>query len=1004
MLSKKIFSFLLALLFTSNISYSQVPIGMNSSGLSYYTDDFPLKNLVSKIGAWGAYNDTLGQRALFEQDRDGYPIPGSYNNGVRYYANVGNGSRMYTGDYVILYEGGLWPDNTTRAEFSFTGPVSNVDIKPNRITLTLTQPTSFAMHVTKNPVENYVRNFVIVEKRFESNYQADPVHPDYAKYVSKFHTFRFMDLSGASLTKFSFGANAVGVGSNFLVLPETVNSSVGTIPVSTVNDAYVDMNMWVEGRGQWPIRMVTGYDAATRRLYVSPPFPDNVVPSNASFGVNDYGPVEWSERTLPTEIEQGSWKGMAIEHQVAIANAANVNPWFCMPTKASDDYIRQMAIYVKNNLNPNLKIYLEYSNEAWNPSYPGYQRSVAKALAMGYPYGESYQGLRSCQIFRIWSEVFGEPVLRSQRTNSRLVRAINVQMRSEGRMEYMFNFKDWPAGDPLGSLPGGPHKVADFMDAVACAPYFDMYFKEALTKGMTEYYQDVKKSIDDVIHDWATVNYRQAELHGLKLVAYEGGPGGNDWLASNFDMERNRLGPLLQKFRSPMLRSLYCYFFEEWEKLGPRADVFIAFNLFGGISKYGWWGHLTNQVEGENSSDGLNQKWLGMMDYMNGRQTPVAPYKLTANATGNRKVQLVWADNSIDETAFVIERRVSSGAAFTELVRVEANQQQYEDTSALPGVEYTYRVKAINNAGASELSNEATATTPVLDVVLSVAPQNLAAMPYSPRTMKLTWELFHGPVEDSIVIERKEVGKTDYVVIARLPAGSISFLDSGLTHNAVYSYRARTVRDGLFSGYSDEATTRLEFAEWTVDGRTPSNLKAVLEGAVVNLTWEDRSGDEDGFVIERKTNATPYVKIGDLEKNSTSFIDNDVSGEGVYTYRIGYKNTAGNVIYGADETQISILNSITPAPVINSNIKYSFSSQTRIYLTNLPLIDLEVKIYNANNTAVYTKRISRKEKLNISKVLPNGTYRVVVEDINNAIRIMIRDFEFTVENKSRKGL
>lgn len=133
MLSKKIFSFLLALLFTSNISYSQVPIGMNSSGLSYYTDDFPLKNLVSKIGAWGAYNDTLGQRALFEQDRDGYPIPGSYNNGVRYYANVGNGSRMYTGDYVILYEGGLWPDNTTRAEFSFTGPVSNVDIKPNRV-------------------------------------------------------------------------------------------------------------------------------------------------------------------------------------------------------------------------------------------------------------------------------------------------------------------------------------------------------------------------------------------------------------------------------------------------------------------------------------------------------------------------------------------------------------------------------------------------------------------------------------------------------------------------------------------------------------------------------------------------------------------------------------------------------------------------------------------------------------------------------------------------------
>ena len=73
---------------------------------------------------------------------------------------------------------------------------------------------------------------------------------------------------------------------------------------------------------------------------------------------------EWSAR--PTPDNSIFFGGVAsIEEMVELANLTQTNPWFNMPHQATDEYVTNFANYVKENLDPELKVYVEYSNEVW---------------------------------------------------------------------------------------------------------------------------------------------------------------------------------------------------------------------------------------------------------------------------------------------------------------------------------------------------------------------------------------------------------------------------------------------------------------------------------------------------------------------------------------------------------------------------------------------------------------------------------------------------------------
>ena len=78
-------------------------------------------------------------------------------------------------------------------------------------------------------------------------------------------------------------------------------------------------------------------------------------------------PVEhWQQRN---QMSKATWagkqgqRGAPVEIMVALANTLDADAWFSMPHRANDEYIKRFAKYVAANLKPQLRVYIEYSNE-----------------------------------------------------------------------------------------------------------------------------------------------------------------------------------------------------------------------------------------------------------------------------------------------------------------------------------------------------------------------------------------------------------------------------------------------------------------------------------------------------------------------------------------------------------------------------------------------------------------------------------------------------------------
>lgn len=119
--------------------------------------------------------------------------------------------------------------------------------------------------------------------------------------------------------------------------------------------------------------------------------------------------LDWSNRRTPLHASQTG--SVSVEHMVDLCNRLAANPWFTIPHNATDDYVRQFARYVRRTLRPDVRVYLEHSNEVWNTLFPQGRFAQAEGLRRGlstqaYEAGYRYHAQRSHEIFSIWQEEF----------------------------------------------------------------------------------------------------------------------------------------------------------------------------------------------------------------------------------------------------------------------------------------------------------------------------------------------------------------------------------------------------------------------------------------------------------------------------------------------------------------------------------------------------------------------------------------------------------------------
>ena len=121
----------------------------------------------------------------------------------------------------------------------------------------------------------------------------------------------------------------------------------------------------------------------------------------------------WSDRPTP---ENSLFFGeiASIETMVELANRTHTDPWFTLPHMATDEYIMNFAQYVRDNLNPELQIYLEYSNEVWGDFAQGWwveqqgKEEFTDSAGGNYAKRMDWYSKRTTEITQMWDEVFDE--------------------------------------------------------------------------------------------------------------------------------------------------------------------------------------------------------------------------------------------------------------------------------------------------------------------------------------------------------------------------------------------------------------------------------------------------------------------------------------------------------------------------------------------------------------------------------------------------------------------
>lgn len=296
---------------------------------------------------------------------------------------------------------------------------------------------------------------------------------------------------------------------------------------------------------------------------------------------------EWANRTPKNYYSQSQSNGVAWEYIIELCNTTGKNAWITIPHRATDDFIRNVAQMFKNDLDPTLKIYVEYSNELWNGQFQQNADAADFAEAMGYT-GErweltwQYTAKRSADIFRIFEEEFVD--------KKRLVKVIPSQAANSWLSNQLITYFKDPKYNPTGVTA----------DALAIAPYFagsvaNKIVEDGLVQSITldEIILRMEASFEKSF-GWIDANMEVANTHGLKLTAYE---GGQHLVATGSNVDNEMLTEkLIAANRHADMEELYCTYFDYWYATA-EADLFCVFASHGTPSKWGSWGIKINMED-----------------------------------------------------------------------------------------------------------------------------------------------------------------------------------------------------------------------------------------------------------------------------------------------------------------------------------------------------------------------------------------------------------------------
>jgi len=279
--------------------------------------------------------------------------------------------------------------------------------------------------------------------------------------------------------------------------------------------------------------------------------------------INDnHDEIHWNDRVKKDALNQ---QRMAIDWMIDICNRTHTDMWICMPELTVEDYWRNAALLIKEKLNPDLKVYIEWSNETWNSMFSAYQTGIdsGKVYDLWFPddegtsWGEKrlsarYTVFTAAKIWSVFNDIFGDEAAQ------RVVKVLAGSVADDWWDAALANALADETVNPGNILP----------DVFGIAPYVgnglngsDPDILEKMNAGISDAESSILKvrSVLDGTNEWSGQMPPHPGVSGLNMVCYEGGqhiqissssfavnPGAYNWYMNYLDMlEKHISGPYM---------------------------------------------------------------------------------------------------------------------------------------------------------------------------------------------------------------------------------------------------------------------------------------------------------------------------------------------------------------------------------------------------------------------------------------------------------------------------
>jgi cellulose 1,4-beta-cellobiosidase len=269
-------------------------------------------------------------------------------------------------------------------------------------------------------------------------------------------------------------------------------------------------------------------------------------------------------------------------------------------------------------------------------------------------------------------------------------------------------------------------------------------------------------------------------------------------------------------------------------------------------------------------------------------QVPAAPTALTA-AAGNAQITLSWAA-SPGAASYTVKRATTSGGPYT-AVATGVTAAGYINTGLTNGTTYYYVVSAVNSAGESANSVQASAT-PVAGTTVPAAPTALTAVAGNAE-IALSWTASTGAT--SYTVKRATTSNGPYTAVAT-GVTATSFVNTGLTNGTAYYYVVSAVNSAGESANSAQASAT-PVAGTTIPA-APTALAATAGDSQVSLTWTASTGATSYTVKRATTSGGPYTAVAP-SVTATGYVNTGLTNGTTYYYVVSAVNSAGESVNSA---------------------------------------------------------------------------------------------------------